>query len=61
MKSKSRIHNILSRVKKPSAVEAAALSKCFPSSNKCPKKFDPTEESVMKHNQSEVLSTQKWK
>ena len=29
MKSKSRIHNILSRVKKPSAVEAAALSKCF--------------------------------
>ena len=51
MKSKSRIHNILSCVKKPSAVEAAALSKCFPSSNKCHKKFDPTEESVVKHNQ----------
>lgn len=53
MKSKSRIDNILSRVKKPSEAEAAALSKCFASNSSGPdsKSFDPLQVSTVKRNQ----------
>ena len=56
MKSSSRIENILSRVKKPSEAEAAALAKCFPSTSGPRKQFDPAEESVVKQNQNK----KKW-
>lgn len=41
-----RAESILSRVKKPSEAEAAALSKCFPSGERKP--FDPSQSSQKK-------------